>query len=99
MLSVEDPILHHKLGAKEHTENHWWVCNLGVIQSASNTDAELSKKHVAISFHVVREAIAAGIVDPHWLNGEVNMSDIITKQISDTSYKHHVENLFWKSLK
>ena len=36
--------------------------NLGVIQNASNVDAELKKKHVSISFHVVREAIAARIM-------------------------------------
>ena len=36
--------------------------NLSVIlKNAQNSAVDLSKKHVAISFHVVCEAIAAGI--------------------------------------
>ena len=52
-----------------------------MIQSASNPDHDLTKKHVAISFHVVPKAIAAGIIEPHWLKGAHDMSDIMTKQI------------------
>ena len=39
--------------------------NLSVILSSTNPGNDLSKKHVAISFHVVREAIAAGIIEPY----------------------------------
>ena len=38
--------------------------NLNVVLNAQNPAADLSKKHVAISFHVVREAVAAGIISP-----------------------------------
>ena len=55
--------------------------NLSVIQSAANPGHDLNKKHVAISFHVVREAVAAGIIEPYWIKSENNMSDIMTKQI------------------
>jgi hypothetical protein len=34
--------------------------NFGVIQSATIPDGELKKKHIAISYHYVREAITAG---------------------------------------
>ena len=36
--------------------------SLGVILSKQNPQADLTKKHVAISFHMVREATVAGIV-------------------------------------
>ena len=39
--------------------------NLSVILNSQNPAADISKKHVAISFHVVREAVAAGIIDPY----------------------------------
>ena len=39
--------------------------NLSVIQNSQNPAADLSKKHVAISFHVVCEAIAAVIISPY----------------------------------
>ena len=50
--------------------------NFSVVQNSQNPAADLSKKHVAISFHVVREAVAAGIIEPYWISGGFNMSDI-----------------------
>ena len=44
--------------------------SFSVVQNCQNPAADLSKKHVAISFHLVREAITAGIVAPYWLRGE-----------------------------
>ena len=41
--------------------------NFGSIQSASIPDLELKKKHVAISYHFVRESIAAKIVNTIWV--------------------------------
>ena len=39
--------------------------NLSVILNAQNPAADLSKTHVAIYFHIVREAVAAGIIEPY----------------------------------
>ena len=39
--------------------------NFSVIQRASNPQHNLSKKHIALSFHFVHEAIAAGIIEPY----------------------------------
>ena len=66
-----------------------------MILSASNPGHDLSKKHVTISFHVVSEAIAAGIVEPYWLKGENNMSNIMTKQILRDEYLRHLKFLYW----
>ena len=68
--------------------------SFSVIQNCQNPAADLSKKHVAISFHLVREAIAAGIVAPYWLKGEYNISDIMTKQIPRTAFKKHCKYIF-----
>ena len=70
--------------------------NLSVIQNAQNPSADLSKKHVAISFHVVREAIAAGIIEAYWLKGEWNLSDIMTKQIPTTAFRKHCDHIYWR---
>ena len=43
--------------------------NLSVAQNTQNPAADFSKKHVAISYHVTREAIAAGIIEPYWISG------------------------------
>ena len=70
--------------------------NLSVIQSASNPAADISKKHVAISFHTVREAIAARIIEPYWLKGKWNLSDIMTKQIPAKEFRGHCKYIFWR---
>ena len=70
--------------------------NLGVIQNASNKDAEIRKKHVSISFHFVREAIASGALVPFWLKGKNNVSDIMTKQIGGPEFRELVDVLFWQ---
>ena len=68
--------------------------NLSAIQNAKNSGADLLKKHVAISFHVFREAVAAGIVAPYWLKGRWNLSDIMTKQIPRTAFKKHCDYIY-----
>ena len=70
--------------------------SFSVIQNCQNPAADLSKKHVAISFHLVREAIAAGIVAPYWLKGEYNISDIMTKQIPRSPFMEHCKYIFWR---
>ena len=70
--------------------------NFSVVQNCQNPAADLSKKHVAISYHVVREAVAAGIIEPYWISGGYNMSDILTKQIPKPQFKGHCDHIFWK---
>ena len=70
--------------------------NLGTILSASNPEADLSKKHVALSYHIVRESIAAGIAVPYWLKGQWNPADILTKQIPRPGFRTHCDFLFWR---
>ena len=70
--------------------------NFSVIQNARDFEADLKKKHVAISFHTVREAVAAGVVEPVWLKGKWNISDIMTKQISGTEANGHNDTIFFR---
>ena len=46
--------------------------NRGVIYSLSIPQSELKKKHIAISYHFVRRAIAAGIIDVTWVKSHEN---------------------------
>ena len=39
----------------------------------------MKKKHVAISYHKVREAAACGIVHPVKIDGRYNFADVLTK--------------------
>ena len=70
--------------------------NLSIILDSQNPAADLSKKHVAISFHVVRETVATGIIEPYCLRGRYNTSDIMTKQIPRTEFKKHYDYIYWR---
>ena len=72
-----------------------FVDNLSVILTSQSPVVDLSKKHVAISLHVVREVVAAGIIEPYWLNGKYNTLDIMTKQTPFTEFKIHCDYIYW----
>ena len=58
--------------------------NFGVIQTANVPESEMKRKHVSIAYHFVREAIAAKIIDLHWISSSENFSDICTKSLGST---------------
>ena len=53
--------------------------NESVVNSAAQPHAKLHKRHTALSFHRVREAIAAGIVRFFHMPGDSNPADILSK--------------------
>jgi hypothetical protein len=53
--------------------------NQGVVQNTSIPESVLTKKHNAINYHAVREAVAAGILKVHKEDTKTNLADIFTK--------------------
>lgn len=53
--------------------------NHSVVDSASVPQSKLNKRHVALSYHKVRETIAAGAVRFEWIEGSENPADILSK--------------------
>ena len=56
--------------------------NESVVNSSSTPHAKLHKRHSALSFHRVREAIAAKIIRYHHIRSEDNPADILSKHWS-----------------
>ena len=71
--------------------------NLGVIQNVSMPEATLQKKHTVISFHRVRECLAAKIIEPHKIDCKDNFADIFTKPVDGTAFKYLAWDLMWKT--
>jgi hypothetical protein len=67
------------LGVKVEHASYLFGDNLGVVQNATIKESLLKKKHVAISYHKVREAAASGIVHPTKIDGKFNFADVCTK--------------------
>ena len=55
--------------------------NLGVIQNASLLELLLKKKHMALAFHCVCEAAAAGIIHLAKIVRQNNIANILTKAL------------------
>jgi hypothetical protein len=55
--------------------------NQSVVTSSTLPHSVLKKRHNLLSYHRVREAIAAGIMKFFHMPGTENPSDILTKQL------------------
>jgi hypothetical protein len=55
--------------------------NMSVIKSSTIPASTLNKRHNALSYHTVRSAVAAGIVNLHHIPGEENLADCLTKHL------------------
>ena len=56
--------------------------NRSVQTSGSQPSSQLSKKHLAIAFHKVRETVAAGILLFWWVSTIFNIADLLTKALN-----------------
>jgi hypothetical protein len=56
--------------------------NKSVVNSASIPHARLHKRHTALSFHCIREGIAAGVAKFHHVRSAHNPADVLSKQWS-----------------
>ena len=59
-----------------------WCDNKSVANGAAVPEAKLSKKHLGICYHAVREASAAGIWMVGFTHGKHNIADMLTKILS-----------------
>ena len=53
--------------------------NQSVITNSTIPQSQLQKRHAALSYHRVREAISAGIFQLYHINGCDNPSDVLSK--------------------
>jgi hypothetical protein len=53
--------------------------NKSVVDSSMQLNAKLHKQHTMLSFHCLREAVAAGILGCFFLPGDVKPADILSK--------------------
>ena len=53
--------------------------NESVVNSSTTPTAKLHKRHTALAFHRVREAIASKFLEYHFIPGADNPADILSK--------------------
>ena len=76
------------LGIKVEKQSLLLGANMSVVVNTTLPSSQLKKKHNAIAYHRVREAIAAGIIRFAHINSKDNIADIMTKSVDkETFYK------------
>lgn len=83
------------LGIKIEKPCYLYGDNLGVIQNASTPEGVLKKKHVALSFHFVREAVATRVIMPRKVGSPDNFADMLTKPLDKNTFMGHVGGILW----
>jgi hypothetical protein len=70
---------------------------MSVITSSTIRESSLNKRHNAISYHLVRECVAAKIIYLLHIDGRLNPSDILTKALGWVKFWPLIQPLlFWK---
>ena len=67
------------LGVPVRDTSYMFGDNESVVNSSTQIHAKLHKRHTMLSFHRVREAIASGMVNFIFINGDINPADILSK--------------------
>jgi len=67
------------LGVPVHDRTYMFGDNESVVKSSSMPHSRLHKRHTALSYHLTREAIAAGLVRYYHIPGDINPADILSK--------------------
>jgi hypothetical protein len=85
------------LGVHVHDKAYMFGDNESMVMSCKFPHSKLHKRHNALSFHRVREAIASGMVSIHHIPGSMNPADILSKHWSYTKVWPMLRPLlFWE---
>jgi hypothetical protein len=69
--------------------------NQSVVINSTVPSSMLKKKHNSISYHKVRESIAAGIMRVAKEPTETNLADILTKPLAGPRFKSLIKRILW----
>ena len=85
------------LGVPIRNQDYMFGDNKSVVDSSTIPHGKLSKRHNALSFHRVREAIASKIVNFIHIPGTTNPADILSKHWGYSQIWNVLKSiLFWE---
>lgn len=61
--------------------------NRSVQTSGSIPSSTISKKHLSIAYHKVRENVAAGVIIFAWIGTQYNIADLLTKPLNGVLFR------------
>ncbi len=69
--------------------------NKSVVTNATVLTSTLKKKHNAIAYHRVREAVAAQTLQIAKVHTSENLADLLTKPLSGLHLKNLIQKILW----
>jgi predicted component of type VI protein secretion system len=69
--------------------------NLGVVNNCTSDSSMLKKKHVAVAYHMVREAVAANMIEVCKIRTSENLADLFTKALPGTVLNRLLEKFLY----
>ena len=85
------------LGVNLVSKSYMFGDNKTVVDGTSTPKERLHKRHVMLSFHRVREAIAARTLNFTFIDGKDNPADVMSKHWSYTKVRIFLKALlFWE---
>ena len=82
------------LGVPIKPKSYMFDNNRSVVTNATLPHSTLSKRFNILTFHRVREAIAAEIIDFHWIQPEYNLGDMLSKHWENIKIIPMIQKLF-----
>ncbi|MGL5935125.1 MAG: reverse transcriptase domain-containing protein, partial [Cetobacterium sp.] len=83
------------LGVPVDSTSYMFGDNGSVVTSSTMPDSQLNRRHLALSYHYVREAIASGMVAFYHMPGEINPSDVLSKHWGYTELWSRIKALLF----
>ena len=72
------------LGVPIDTPTYMFGDNMSVVMNVTMPQSLISKRHNILSYHRVREAVAAGIIAVFHIDGNSNPADVLTKIVGNS---------------
>jgi hypothetical protein len=83
------------LGVPLDNTSHMFGDNGSAVTSSAIPDSQLGRRHLALSCHYMREAVASGMVKFHHIPGEINPADLLSKHWSHAELHPRTRTLFF----
>ena len=85
------------LGVPIINKSYMFGDNQSVVTNSTIPHSSLNKRHNALSYHRVREMIAAKIMGYYWVDGKNNPADIVSKHWGYPQVWHMLKSLLFYS--
>jgi hypothetical protein len=68
---------------------------MSVLLNITEPDSQLKKKHLCITYHILREGIASHVLEAFYIPSAQNYSDFLTKGLVAPVHDYHTNGLLY----